>query len=79
MVGCICICLSQLLVENLRGCTSLSGVKSNSPLRGPLQDVKKEDAVIPLSKLRHTSDKCVACLDLIDYMQLAHSIVPLLL
>ena len=40
---------------------------------------KEEDAVVPLSKLRHTSDKCIACLDLIDYMQLAHSIVPLLL
>jgi hypothetical protein len=38
---------------------------------------KEEGAVILLSKLRHTSHNCLACLDLIDYMQLAHFFVPL--
>jgi hypothetical protein len=43
----------------------------------PVKNVKREDAVIPLSKLRHKIHECVACLDLIDYLQLAHSFVPL--
>lgn len=38
---------------------------------------KSEDAVILLSKLRHMSHKCVACLDVTDDRLLAHSLVSL--